>query len=136
MKGPGTPETSRDAVTVHGDGVPHRVIHAGRRGRGVVTERNISQGELIERAPDLFIPEAARAAVDPTNVGNYSFNSRAGPPLAEEGPGRRGSRLYEPRRSLARAELQHGRRRGTANQLAQPLPSPNENLLRRSQGPP
>jgi hypothetical protein len=87
-----------------------RLIRAGRRGRGVVAERSISQGELIERAPDLFIPEAARAAVDPTNVGNYSFNSRAGPPLAEEGPGRRGSRLYEPRRSLARAELQHGRR--------------------------
>jgi SET domain-containing protein len=65
--------TSRDAVTVHGNRVPLRVVQAGRRGRGVVAEREISQGELIERAPVLIIPEAARAAVDPTNVGNYIF---------------------------------------------------------------
>jgi uncharacterized protein len=65
--------TSRDAVTVHGNRVPLRVVQAGRRGRGVVAEREISRGELIERAPVLIIPEAARAAVDPTNVGNYIF---------------------------------------------------------------
>ena len=65
--------TSRDAVTVHGNRVPLRVVQAGRRGRGVVAEREISQGQLIERAPVLIIPEAARAAVDQTNVGNYIF---------------------------------------------------------------
>ena len=27
----------------------------------------------MARAPDLFVPEAARAAIDPTNVGNYIF---------------------------------------------------------------
>jgi len=65
--------TSREAVTVHSARVPLRVVQAGRRGRGVVAEREISRGELIERAPVLIIPEAARAAVDPTNVGNYIF---------------------------------------------------------------
>ena len=66
-------ETSREVVTVHGNRVPLRVLDAGKRGRGVVAERDISAGEFIERAPVLIIPEAARAAVDPTNVGNYIF---------------------------------------------------------------
>lgn len=65
--------TSHDAVTVHSDRVPLRVVSAGKRGRGVVAEREIGQGELVERAPVLIIPEAARAAIDPTNVGNYIF---------------------------------------------------------------
>ena len=66
--------TSRDAVTVHSAGrVPLRVLALGARGRGVVAERAIAAGELVERAPVLIIPEADRAAVDPTNVGNYIF---------------------------------------------------------------
>ena len=65
--------TSYDAVAVHGDRAPLRVVSAGKRGRGVVAAREIGQGELVERAPVLIIPEAARAAIDPTNVGNYIF---------------------------------------------------------------
>jgi SET domain-containing protein len=66
--------TSRDAVVVHSrERVPLRVVSRGTRGRGVVAERAIAAGELIERAPVLIIPEADRAAVDPTNVGNYIF---------------------------------------------------------------
>jgi SET domain-containing protein len=65
--------TSRDAVAVHGDRVPLRVVSAGKRGRGVVAEREIAEGELVERAPVLIIPEADRAAIDPSTVGNYIF---------------------------------------------------------------
>ena len=66
--------SSRDGVTVHsGARVPLRVVARGARGRGVVAERAIAAGELVERAPVLIIPEADRAAVDPTNVGNYIF---------------------------------------------------------------
>ena len=66
--------TSRDAVTVHsGACVSLRVLALGARGRGVVAERAIAAGELVERAPVLIIPEGDRAAVDPTNVGNYIF---------------------------------------------------------------
>jgi uncharacterized protein len=66
--------TSRDAVTVHsGARVPLRVLALGARGRGVVAERAIAAGELVERAPVLIIPEADRAAINPTNVGNYIF---------------------------------------------------------------
>ena len=66
--------TSRDAVAVHsGARIPLRVLALGARGRGVVAERAIAAGELIERAPVLIIPEADRAAIDPTNVGNYIF---------------------------------------------------------------
>jgi SET domain-containing protein len=66
--------TSRDAVTVHsGARVLLRVLALGARGRGVVAERAIAAGELVERAPVLIIPEADRAAVDPTNVGNHIF---------------------------------------------------------------
>jgi uncharacterized protein len=53
--------------------VPLRVVDLGRRGRGVVAERRIAAGELVERAPVVIIPHAERAAVDPTNVGNYIF---------------------------------------------------------------
>ena len=45
----------------------------GSKGRGVVAERDIATGELVERAPVLIVPEGDRAAVDPTNVGNYIF---------------------------------------------------------------
>ena len=66
--------SSRDGVTVHsGARVPLRVVARGARGRGVMAERAIAAGELVERAPVLIIPEADRAAVDPTNVGNYIF---------------------------------------------------------------
>ncbi len=53
--------------------VPLRVAAVAGRGRGVVAERRIEAGELVERSPVLIIPEADRAAVDPTNVGNYIF---------------------------------------------------------------
>jgi SET domain-containing protein len=66
--------TSREAVVVHGGArAPLRVVSLGGRGRGVVAERAIAPGELVERAPVLVIPEADRASVDPTNVGNYIF---------------------------------------------------------------
>ena len=66
--------TSCDAVIVHSAArVPLRVVPTGARGRGVVAEREIAAGEVVERAPVLIIPEADRAAVDPTNVGNYIF---------------------------------------------------------------
>lgn len=52
---------------------PLRVILVQGRGRGVVAERDLSAGELIERAPVVIIPESERVAVDSTNVGNYIF---------------------------------------------------------------
>ena len=45
----------------------------GSKGRGVVAERDIAAGELVERAPVLIVPEGDRAGVDPTNVGNHIF---------------------------------------------------------------
>ena len=45
----------------------------GSKGRGVVAERAIAAGELVERAPVLIIPEGDRARVDPTSVGNHIF---------------------------------------------------------------
>jgi SET domain-containing protein len=53
--------------------LPLRVVDMGRRGRGVVAERAIEPGELIERSPVIIIPEVERGAVDLTNVGNYIF---------------------------------------------------------------
>ena len=52
---------------------PLRVIFVEGRGRGVVAERDLSAGELIERAPVLIIPECDRGTIDETNVGNYIF---------------------------------------------------------------
>ena len=52
---------------------PLRIAHLGRRGRGVVAERRIEPGELVERSPVLVIPHADRAAVDPTVVFTYVF---------------------------------------------------------------
>ncbi len=64
----------RGPLEVHGSRrVPLRVAHMGRRGRGVVAERRIGQGELVERSPVLVIPHADRAAVDPTVVFTYVF---------------------------------------------------------------
>ena len=60
-------------VVRSGQRVPLRVADLGRRGRGVVAERRIEAGELVERAPVVIIPHTERAAVDPTNVGNYIF---------------------------------------------------------------
>ena len=66
--------TSRADVVVHGaDRVPLRIASMGSKGRGVVAERDIPAGELVERAPVLIIPESDRAGVDPTNVGNHIF---------------------------------------------------------------
>ena len=45
----------------------------GGKGRGVVAERDIVAGELVERAPVLIVPEADRTGVDRTNLGNYIF---------------------------------------------------------------
>jgi hypothetical protein len=53
--------------------VPLRIVDLGRRGRGVVAGRRIERGELVERSPVLIIPHEQRAALDPTNVGNYIF---------------------------------------------------------------
>jgi hypothetical protein len=52
---------------------PLRIAQVGRRGRGVVAERRIEAGELVERSPVLVIPHADRAAVDPTVVFTYVF---------------------------------------------------------------
>ena len=52
---------------------PLRIAQMGRRGRGVVAERRIEPGELVERSPVLVIPHADRAAVDPTVVFTYVF---------------------------------------------------------------
>lgn len=67
-------ETSRASVPVRSvDRVPLRVVSVGGKGRGVIAERDIAAGELIERAPVLIVPEDQRTAVDPTNVGNHIF---------------------------------------------------------------
>jgi hypothetical protein len=63
-----------EAFAIHsGQRVPLRVVDLGRRGRGVVAGRRIEAGELVERSPVLIVPHEQRAAVDPTNVGNYIF---------------------------------------------------------------
>ena len=45
----------------------------GERGRGVVAEADIEEGELVERSPVLVIPAADRAAADATIVFTYVF---------------------------------------------------------------
>ncbi len=45
----------------------------GRRGQGVVADRRIEAGELVERSPVLVIPHADRAAADATVVFTYVF---------------------------------------------------------------
>ena len=64
----------REPAQVHGSRrVPLRIARMGRRGRGVVAERRIGPGELVERSPVLVIPHADRAAVDRTVVFTYVF---------------------------------------------------------------
>ena len=66
--------TSRASVLVRSaDRVPLRVALMGAKGRGVVAERDIAAGELVERAPVLIVPEADRGTVDPTSIGNHIF---------------------------------------------------------------
>ena len=52
---------------------PLRIAPMGRRGRGVVADRHIEPGELVERSPVLVIPHADRAAIDGTVVFTYVF---------------------------------------------------------------
>jgi SET domain-containing protein len=52
---------------------PVRVVLKEDSGRSVVAERDLSLGELIERAPVVIIPEVERATIEPTNIGNYIF---------------------------------------------------------------
>src|SRR3712207_3630901 len=67
-------ETSRADVVVRStDRLPLRIASMGGKGRGVVAERDIAAGALVERAPVLIIPEADRAGADRTNLGNYIF---------------------------------------------------------------
>jgi SET domain-containing protein len=66
--------TSREhPLVTTGCRVPLRVVDLGRRGRGVVAERDIEAGALIERAPVLVAPERDRAALDGTAIGNHIF---------------------------------------------------------------
>ena len=53
--------------------VPLRIGHFPGRGRGVVADRAIQAGELVERSPVLVIPPQDRAAVDATVVFTYVF---------------------------------------------------------------
>lgn len=53
--------------------VPLRIEARGVRGRGVVAEAPIRQGELIERSPVIVVPTEDRRAVDGSSVGNYIF---------------------------------------------------------------
>lgn len=45
----------------------------GRRGRGVVADAPLRQGQLLERSPVLVIPHADRAAADRSIVFTYVF---------------------------------------------------------------
>ena len=53
--------------------VPLRIADFGQRGRGVVADRPIKAGELVERSPVLVIPHRDRAAADGTIVFTYVF---------------------------------------------------------------
>jgi SET domain-containing protein len=50
-----------------------KVHDFGRKGRGVVTLRDIPKGDLIERSPVLIIPSEQRGMVDPSVVFTYVF---------------------------------------------------------------
>jgi uncharacterized protein len=67
-------ETSDLPVDIASAGRPAlRVARLGRRGRGVLAAEPIARGTLIERAPVIVIPEADRANVDGSPVGNHIF---------------------------------------------------------------
>jgi hypothetical protein len=53
--------------------VPLRIGRFGARGRGVVADRAIAAGTLIERSPVLVIPPRDRAATDGSIVFTYVF---------------------------------------------------------------
>ena len=52
---------------------PLRVASLCGRGRGIVADQPIRQGDIVERAPVLIIPESDRAAVDASSLGNHIF---------------------------------------------------------------
>ena len=59
---------------VHGSQrAPMRVAAMGKRGRGVVADARLAQGQLVERSPVLVIPHLDRAATDGTIVFTYVF---------------------------------------------------------------
>ena len=61
-------------LTLHsGQRVPLRIADFPGRGRGVVADRAIRAGELVERSPVLVIPPQDRAAADATVVFTYVF---------------------------------------------------------------
>jgi hypothetical protein len=67
-------DTSRAKVEVRGSGgVPLRVVWVDGKGRGVLAERAIDVGEVVERAPVLILSEEDRRAVDLTSVADYIF---------------------------------------------------------------
>jgi hypothetical protein len=53
--------------------VPLRIREFPRRGRGVVADRAVEAGELVERSPVLVVPPQDRAAADATVVFTYVF---------------------------------------------------------------
>ena len=67
-------QNRREPFQVHGlQRAPLRITQMGRCARGVVAERRIEPGELVERSPVLVIPHADRAALDRTVVFTYVF---------------------------------------------------------------
>jgi len=67
-------ETTSERVPVEGSQrVPLRIVEIGGRGRGVVADRAIKAGELVERAPVIVVPQEERAAIDASSVGSYIF---------------------------------------------------------------
>jgi hypothetical protein len=64
----------REPLLVHGSHrAPMRIAALGLRGRGVVADACIAQGQLVERSPVLVIPHVDRAATDGTIVFTYVF---------------------------------------------------------------
>ena len=67
-------ENRRKPLLVHGSQrAPMRVAAMGKRGRGVVADARLAQGQLVERSPVLVIPHVDRAATDGTIVFTYVF---------------------------------------------------------------
>jgi hypothetical protein len=50
-----------------------RVVEMPGRGRAIVADGAILRDQLIERAPVLIVPEADRAAIDPSSIGSHIF---------------------------------------------------------------
>jgi uncharacterized protein len=67
-------ENRREPLLIHGSQrMPMRVAAMGKRGRGVVADACLKQGQLVERSPVLVIPHVDRAATDDTIVFTYVF---------------------------------------------------------------